>query len=474
MIPPAPRRDLLPTILLAVAVTVVIFRLWTSFCFFPLPDWNTLRLTPTFMIRFGAEAYPGLHDGALTTWIYGPVPLLLNLPATLAAGVVPAVLIAASINLLVAILPVVLAVWTLSLGTGFMARSEKVGAVLLVLALWPNSSLHHIQADNVALAFGLVSQVFLVRARAGGRFSWFLAAFSAALAVWSKQTSVGLIVAQIAWLAWSMSGSAALRYAFFCAGAGLGLGAGFVGWFGFDVLWLNLVEIPGRIPSASDYGERTQQLWMQIAGYVVLPAIAVIVFRRTVWRRDSVWLLPALTWLCLLPLGVVSIYKWGGASNSLNGVLYLLPIAALQAVRGLAALRWTVARAGVAAAVLIIVAQQLRFAPLLPVRPMTVHLEEAALLAEKMPGQVWFPWHPLVTFLREGRFDHTEDGLHTRKLAGVGLSAREAGGHLPPQWTTTAVLGWREEGEFRTLQPASAQVAHFGRWTLFTWVAAEK
>ena len=71
MMPPAPRRDLLPVILLAVAVTVVVFRLWTSFCFFPLPDWNTLRLTPTFMIRFGAAAYPGLHDGAVTTWIYG-------------------------------------------------------------------------------------------------------------------------------------------------------------------------------------------------------------------------------------------------------------------------------------------------------------------------------------------------------------------------------------------------------------------
>ncbi len=469
MIKPVPRRDLLPAILLTLAVTVVVFRLWTSFCFFPLPDWNTLRLTPTFMIRFGAEAYPGLNDGALTTWIYGPVPLLLNLPATLATGIVPAMLIAATINLLVAIVPVTLAVWTLSLGPVVGARSEKVWAILLVLALWPNSSLHYIQADNVALAFGLVSQVLLVRARAAARFGWGLAALSAALAVWSKQTSVALIVAQIAWLALSTSGRAALRYGVLCAGAGLGLGAGFVGWFGFDALWLNLVEIPGRIPSAPDFIERTQQLWMQIAGYVVLPAIAVIVFRRTIWRRNSVWLLPALTWLCLLPLGVVSIYKWGGASNSLNGVLYLLPIAALQAVRALGALRASVARAGVAALVIIIVSQQLRFAPLLPVRPMTVHLEEAALLAERMPGQVWFPWHPLVTFLSEGRFDHSEDGLHTRKIAGAGRSPIEVGRHLPPQWTTTAVLGWREEGEFRKLQPASAQLAHFGRWTLFTW-----
>ena len=474
MNPPAPRRDLLPAILLAVAVTVVVFRLWTSFCFFPLPDWNTLRLTPTFMLRFGAAAYPGLHDGALTTWIYGPVPLLLNLPATLAAGIVPAVLIAAAINLLVAIVPVALAVWTLSSRSGAVVRSEKAWAILLVLALWPNSSLHHIQADNVALAFGLVSQVWLVHARAGARFGWFLAALGAALAVWSKQTSVGLIVAQIAWLALSTSGRAALRYAVLCAGAGLGLGAGFVGWFGFDALWLNLVEIPGRIPSAPDYVERTQQLWMQIAGYVVLPAWAVVVFRRTVWRRDSDWLLPVLTWLCLLPLGMVSIYKWGGASNSLNGVLYLLPIAALQAVRGFAAWRGSVAQAGGAVAVLIIVSQQLRFAPLLPVRPLTVHLEEAALLAEKMPGQVWFPWHPLVTFLSEGRFDHTEDGLHTRKVAGVGLGPREAGEHLPPQWTTTAVLGWRELGEFRELQPGSAQMAHFGRWTLFIWTPADR
>lgn len=63
------------------------------------------------------------------------MPLGLNLPATPAAGVAPAVPIAAAINLLVAILPVMLAVWTLSPGTGFMARSEKIGAILLDGAL---------------------------------------------------------------------------------------------------------------------------------------------------------------------------------------------------------------------------------------------------------------------------------------------------------------------------------------------------
>lgn len=56
MIQPAPRRDPLPAILQS----------WFSNCgraSVPLPDWNMLRLSPTSMIRFGAEAYPGLHDG---------------------------------------------------------------------------------------------------------------------------------------------------------------------------------------------------------------------------------------------------------------------------------------------------------------------------------------------------------------------------------------------------------------------------
>src|SRR4051812_46329068 len=88
-----------------IALLLVGFRLWTSFCFFPLPEWNSIRLAPSFMLHPGATPYPGLGGGPLTTWIYGPVPLLLNLPATLAHDTVTALLVAGTINLLIAVIP---------------------------------------------------------------------------------------------------------------------------------------------------------------------------------------------------------------------------------------------------------------------------------------------------------------------------------------------------------------------------------
>jgi hypothetical protein len=472
MSPDRPRANLLPHALLAGGVAALAFRFWTSFCFFPLAEWNSVRLAPTFMLCFGPTPYPGLDTGPLTTWIYGPVPLLLNLPAVLAPDTIAALFTAGIVNLLCAVVPAALAVFAIAAPGSETTPSDRSWALLLCLALWPNSSLQYIQADNAAIAFGLLANVLLVRAAGRHGVPRVLAGLCTALAIWSKQTAVGLVLAQVLWLGFTAGRRTAVRHAVISAAFVLALGGIFAAWFGLEGLWLNLVRIPGRLPVCDNFLGYTRDFWMQISGYVLLPAAGVIAARRTVWKPDSPWLLPVLSWLCLLPAGVISIYKVGGATNSLSGFLYLLPLAALGVVTRLRPLAPRAAPAWLAAGLLAILTQQLAFSPVVPLRPLTGQLHEAEQLAREFRGRIYFPWHPLVTFFSEHRFYHAEDGLYTRRLVQLGRNAAAARRDLPPEWSMTAIPGWRNNGIFRQLQPPGAQLLFIGKWSVYVWPPA--
>ncbi len=467
---PAPSRpNALPWVLLAVATVAVAFRAWTSFCFVPFTEWNDVRLAPTFMLWHGPNPYPGLDTGPLTTWTYGPVPLLLNLPALLANDVVTAIMIGGVITFLCAALPLAVVTGVLRPAATAPVFTDRLWVFLLCLALWPNSSLQYIQSDNAAVAFGLFS-CWLLSSRENKFRPHALAALCAALAVWSKQTTLFLIPAQILWLALTAGPRIAVRYTLAAAASGFALAGIFIAWFGFDGLWVNLVELPRRFPYTSEPLERTRILWMALVGYAALPALGVWLGRRAIFRRDSPWLLPVLMWLFLLPTALLSTYGNGGSSNSLNNVLYLFPIAALSLVAWLRARQPLRTPALLTAGVVAVVLQQLSLSPLLPISPMTARLEIATDLARQHPGQIYFPWNPLVTFYAEHRFYHTEDGLIVRKVAGAPRSREALFRDLPPAWTLTAIPGWRDYyGEYRDLQPANAQLLFVDKWSVYTW-----
>ncbi len=466
---PSPRFANL--MLFTAVIAVLGLRFWTSYCFFPFVEWNNVRLAPTFMLFFGSTPYPGLNCGPLTTWIYGPVPLLINLPAILASDTIGALLVAGTINLLLAIIPTILVIATIVIPETKTSRLDRAWAILLCLAVWPSTSLQYIQSDNAAIAFGLVSNLLILRTSRSHQSPLVFAGVCAALAVWSKQTSLGIIPAQLLWLALTTGRATAFRYAGVCIFCGLTLGAVFVAWFGFDALWLNMVRIPGRLPFAEDLLARTHDFQLHILGYVLLPATGLIVARRAVWRRDSPWLLPALAWVCLLPTALISIYRIGGATNSLNGFLYLLPLGALAVAVKLRHLTPRASTAWMAALTLAILTQQLAHSPLLPLRPMTKPLIEAEALSRAFPGQVYFPWHPLVTYFCEHRFDHAEDGLTTHGEAEIELSPETIRRYLPPHWSITAIPGWREreQARYKKYQPPTAELRITGKWSLYTW-----
>ncbi|MCX6950636.1 MAG: hypothetical protein NTV51_00370, partial [Verrucomicrobia bacterium] len=204
-------------------------------------------------------------------------------------------------------------------------------------------------------------------------------------------------------------------------------------------------------------------------GYVALPLVGLFAARRQVFRRDSPWLLPALIWLFLLPTSVLSFYKMGGSSNSLNGVLYLAPMASLAAVGWLRDFRPSASSVWLATAVWVVTVPHLLVSPLLPLRPLTVHLETGEILARRFPGRIFFPWNPLLTFYTEGRFYHTEDGLNVRRVSGAARPPAAIRRDLPPAWSITAIPGWRDSGVYKQLQPPDARLGFFGKWTIYTW-----
>ena len=462
---PSKTGQTLSVCLITLAVGALGFRLWTGFCFFPQIEWNLIRLTPTFMIAAGLPVYPGIDGGALTTWIYGPVPLLLNAPALWATDAIGALYWAGIVNLLIVVVPLAFATITLERGN----LNHALWAFLAGLALWPNASLHYIQSDNSAVAWGLISMSLLTRSRgAAGRVS-LLAAAIVALAIWSKQTAVSVLLAQCVWIGCIAGWSRALHYAITSGIICTVMAGVFAGWFGAGNLWLNLVQIPGNMPHVDDLFERLWAFRLHLAGWVVLPALAAVIARRGIWDRDSPWLLPFIIWAATLPLGLLGAVNVGGATNSLYGALFLLPIAATALIRFLSTKLGHSWQAILLGGIGITVGAQIAAMPLAPLQPRVQHLIEAEQLAQQFTGKLFFPWHPLVTFFAEDRIDHTEDGLYTRRVTGFDPTAETVRAHLPPQWSMTAIPGWRIQGDYTRWQPTDAQIGSFGDWTVYHW-----
>jgi len=467
---PRSAKRSLEAVWLALAGAAILLRLWFAWCAFPASPWNDLRLEPTFMLREGATPYPGIDGGPLTTWIYGPVSLLLFLPATLTSNVVSALMVAGGLNLLVSLIPAVIAVRAWSRPEDPVASGDWLWALLLCLTIWPNSSLRFIQADDTVVACGLFAILLLIRAK-GPKAGRCLAgaALATALAAWSKQTAIVLVIAQAAWLAMEGGPRVAGRYLAFWAMAMAALGMAWMAWFGREALWLNLVQVPAALPYAGNWFDRVKELAPHLVGYVLAPAVLALVAGRRIWRTGSPWNLPMLSWLVLLPGGILAAFKLGGSANSLSGFLFLMPVATIFVVRYL---RPRIVASGPMLLALVVAgtAAQLASEPSRNLVPAVAHLRRAQYLADQFRGQIYFPWNPMVTYFSDRRFYHVEDGLFVRLLAGHAQTPQTLQAGLPSPWLETARVGqdggW---GIIDQLQPRDAQRSQYGEWTLDLW-----
>lgn len=329
--------------------------------------------------------------------------------------------------------------------------------------------MQNIQADSFAVAFGLLgSLVLLLRPTASGRWA---AAACAAAAVACKQTAVGIAASQLLWLGLTAGPREALRH----AGRGAVVGAALLGWavvsFGREGLWFTMVTLPSRYPWDPEPGSRLVHFSQALLVQLAVPAAVLIAARRAFWRRDCPLLLPALAWVCSLPTGLAAFLKQGGSMNSIEGYGLWLPFVVP------AALAWARDRAGAdalrtlaAGVTVLFVGLQLRAAPSLAWRPSLERQRQAEFLTENFPQAVWFPWNPLVTVLREGRYDHDEDGFYVRLACGLPLVPSELRAGLPPAMHVVALprgnAGWSIAPK---LFPPDARHTEFGAWTVYSW-----
>jgi hypothetical protein len=412
--------------------------LWSQWCRFPWSAWNDVRLVPSFMLAAGEPVYSAPGAGVISTWMYGPVPVWLLLPATWMPDIESASLVAGAINIGLPLLAIAVALvkWPAN-ETSLPAR---LLAAVLVLAVWPESSWRFLQSDNFAVALGLVASVLLLHPKRPAWSLW-LAAFAATAAVGCKQTSLGLPVAHFIWLGLAHGRRDALEHTARLAACGGALVIATLACFDPAGLWDTLVRIPGALPLTDDAGGRLLSLSPLLAVHLGLPAALLFSLRKQPDLRGA-RRLAGLLWACSLPLGVVSILKIGGTLNSLQGLQLALPGLALATI---SALNRRSVPVTLALAASLILAWWIHDSGA-PMRPRIQHLREGVALARAFPGELWFPWHPLVSYYAEGRFYHAEDGFYARLIAGRALDVTQIRTHLPAKFRGLAepagVNGW--------------------------------
>lgn len=407
--------------------------LWVAWCEFPFHAWNDMRLAPAFAVSLGINPYPLLGEGPLLTWIYGPVGILINLPATLANSAITALHMASLINATCVLGPLALLFFA---SPELRARGWAAGlfAFALAVLLVPRPNLVLQVADHCAIAAGLLANACLARRAIPSRRFLLLAAVATTLAIWSKQIAVFLPVAQVVYLAIHQNRALALRYVGILAGLNIVAALGFAWAFGWANLWFNLVAIPGQLGWADLLARLSLRPWL-LAVQIGVPVFAMVVlWRSRCWPNGQAesgrsFQLGVLSFWAMLPIGLLGFFKAGGDINLIHSWSYWMPAAVLW---------WLVAAPAavtkpihLVAGVALALASHQTDLRSLPSRPFVQHFGVAAELAESHRGRLWFPQNPVLNYYLDDTLWHTEDGVSTRFLAGYGISEKAFRSHLP-------------------------------------------
>jgi len=454
-------------LLVAAALATAAVWLWLSWCIFPLRSWNDIRLAPTFALTLGLPLYPGL-DGPASTWMYGPLPVWLNWPATWAPGPGAALLVAGAINALVGVAAIVAVclLWPVP-SCSSHPLTGRLLATAVTVAIWPWANWQFLQADNFAVALGLLANLALVRSPMAGA-AW-LAAGLATAGMMCKQTSLGVPLGQVAWLAVTLGPRSASSHVVRLCITGCA-------WLAILFMtndparaWFTAVVTPAGLPWVAAPFDRLLHLLPHIAVHIALPVAAWIFLAKR--HATSELLLPTLTWLIAWLPGLASAFKAGGTLNCLQGFLLWLPPAAVVVIASLSGVRWgAAARCGLALVALGMLVGRIATRPVRMWQPLAAVAvyDDALDLSRELPVMVWFPWNPLVTVFSEGRLYHVEDGLYVRSLIGKTFSEPDDRRYLPERFAAITVSNQGSTwGIAEPLLHGPLQKIDLGSWTLF-------
>lgn len=408
--------------------------LWTAWCEFPIHAWNEARLAPAFVLRQGINPYPAIGGGPLLTWIYGPIGILINLPATFAVSAAGALRLGFLINAAVLILPIALILFDRN---GLCSRDRELRWLGLSLAILfvPHLEFVFTVVDHAAIFCGLMSGWYLARKSNPGQGDLMIAALFCGAAIWSKQTTVAIVPAQLVYLFLAGNHVKSVRYCLYVASINL-LILGVSTWcFGWNNLWLNLIAIPKALPWADSIaGKLSGRIWWLVC-WLGIPGVGLTILRSSkLWpppetSHGRFFQLSSLVFVMLLPAGVAAFLMIGGDTNSFHSWSYLMPAATLS---WLAAEKETSRRNfRIFAVSLLAIILNGTVLTRVPAGPAIHHLEIAEGIMEAFPHAVWFPRNPIITYYSDHTIWHCEDGIETRFLAGYGIRESDFRRHLP-------------------------------------------
>jgi hypothetical protein len=417
------------------------------------PFWvfNSMRLLPSFLLVKGMPVFPAAHAGILQSTIYGPVTSLIFLPCTLSHSPVGAVLIGATLTVLLSMTGVLFLHIQQSPQRLRVALLTSLATGFLICQLEPlRYSCLLIHSDGPGMLFGMLA-IGMTKAEGRGRLAMSVAACLSGLAVWTKQPLIGIPVGIGIFYLLSAGRSAFIRFSLYACGASVVLTVLSSAAFGWRNLLVNLLLIPGhqpwKNPSKTLELLNSLRLLVKLDFAMLLPLLAYVLFRFAQRPslheiegqiRGKLWPCALLVGLCLVPFSLMGESKTGGDINSLSFCTLFLLMALMLLLQQLATSNQLEASRFARALIISAAVLGATFsAPLvvgIPSKIKTLPKSEqnlAYIYMKKHPGLGYFPWSPVAQLLADGQVYNGVYGLWDHISGGFPPTKAEFLAHVP-------------------------------------------
>ena len=488
---------LLSRVIVALAVLLALVATADALASAAWQEWNDGRLAPSAALLHGYELYSGDGEGPILGHVYGPISAFYYVPAALLSGTPDVAVMLGSVMSLVAfLLPAALLLRRGAAGAHIPCLAGLSGIWLYIfptaMFLGPGFNIH---ADAPALGFGALACHLVTRPGAeSDRWSYPAAALAVFLSVGSKQVMFALPVAIAAYIGLTQ-GSRVLRR-FLAAQMVVGV-AGLIavaGLVDFRAMLFNMVSVPARHPWRGEGGIAAIVQACRDLAPRILPSVAVIAaalvlatatkrLRREDWRTwlgRNDWVLLILVGLANVPATLLGRVKVGGSLNALAFCGYFLVVGAALAlvearheerpVAGHPAGYWARLMLLACLVVLLVVnLPVLRSAGGIPARIAGNPERAAYAFARAHQERIYYPFHPLVTLMSEGRAYHFSDAIYARELGGFTVTPRQFADGLPADLEIVATHRSYEDYSLRFLADfeVAAPIAELPGWRVF-------
>ncbi len=437
----------------------------------PFRDQNSPLLTPTFALVQGYQIYYGPDSGPALGTPYGPVNSLSYLPATIASSPTIAIIIAGLMAITFYFLPI----FWLHVGEYWKNSHElKIACYVFLLFCFftINSSAlkgpaFMIHADAPARGLSAAAcAVLYYRKRKDSIASLLLSSVLAVLAVWTKQVTVPLLVALPTYILLADGLRCAVRYILCTFVSGSLISALLLILFNAKAVLFNMFTVPIHTPwigigsgavkawslqglvslifVAQNLLDRMLGLWVLVALYIGYQLLLSADHKTTIreWLNQNRWFMLVIVSLYMMPISLLQLVKIGGHNNAYGYVIYFLLAAtnlalikaATESTSLYSQFAQTIAKLFVFLMVIGIALIQIP-----SIAPIFVRLpklgenpqEVAYSYAKKHPGEAYFPWNPLSTFMAEGKLYHWSYKIYELEEANFKISDERFRQYIP-------------------------------------------